>query len=109
MEQVLREAGADWAFTRTSPPVGKVSVHTRNPLGLAPASRHVMGTCRMGTDPATSVVDRDSHFHDLENLMCADSSVFTTSAGYNPTLTLVALAHRAAGRLAGVAPPEPGI
>ena len=56
----------------------------------------------MGDDPATSVVDRWSRFHDLENVICADSSVFVTSAGYNPTLTLVALAHRAACLLASL-------
>ena len=61
-----------------------------------------MGTCRMGDDARTSVVDRESRFHDVENMICADSSLFTTSSGYNPTLTLVALAHRAACLLAGV-------
>jgi choline dehydrogenase-like flavoprotein len=48
------------------------------------------------------VVDGASRFHDVPNLVCADSSVFVTSAGYNPTLTLVALAHRAACLLASV-------
>jgi choline dehydrogenase-like flavoprotein len=56
----------------------------------------------MGADPRTSVVDRWGRFHDVENMLCADSSVFPTSAGYNPTLTLVALALRAASALAGV-------
>ncbi len=37
----------------------------------------------------------------VENLLVCDSSVFVTAAGYNPTLTLAALAHRAASRLAG--------
>lgn len=101
MEQLLLATGAEWAFTTTSPPTGELAVHDRSPLGIAPASRHVMGTCRMGTDPTSSVVDANSRFHDVENMICADSSVFTTSAGYNPTLTLVALAHRAACTLAG--------
>ena len=43
-----------------------------------------------------------SRFHDVDNMLCADSSVFVTSVGYNPTLTLVALAHRAACLLASV-------
>ena len=77
-----------------------------HPLGVAPASKHVMGTCRMGHDPATSVVSPQGRFHDIENLLCADSSVFVTSAGYNPTLTIVALAHRAASLLAGTPPPS---
>jgi gluconate 2-dehydrogenase alpha chain len=104
LEQVLLDAGAEWSFSTTSPPVGEITdLDRKNPLGLAPASRHVMGTCRMGTDPRTSVVDRESRFHDVDNLLCADSSVFVTSAGYGPTLTLAALAMRAACLLTGTA------
>jgi choline dehydrogenase-like flavoprotein len=66
-----------------------------------PESRHVMGTTRMGTDPATSVVDPFGRVHGLDNVVVADSSVFVTSAGYGPTLTLVALAARAAATMAG--------
>jgi choline dehydrogenase-like flavoprotein len=102
LEAVLTEAGARWAITTTSPPVGELTdLDRRNPLGLAPASKHVMGTCRMGHDPTTSVVDAEGRFHDLENLLCADSSVFVTSAGYGPTLTLAALSARAAHLLTG--------
>ena len=102
LEAVMQDAGADFAFSTTSPPQGDLDLHDVSPLGIAPASRHVMGTCRMGDDPRTSVVDAASRFHDVENMICADSSVFVTSAGYNPTLTLVALAHRAACLLASV-------
>ena len=98
LEGVMDDAGADFAFTSTSPPQGDLDLHAVNPLGVAPSSRHVMGTCRMGTDPATSVVDADQRLWDVENVVVADSSVFVTSSGYNPTLTLVALAHRAAQR-----------
>ena len=80
------DAGAEWSFSTTSPPTGDLGdVDPRNPLGVAPASRHVMGTCRMGTDPRTSVVDAAGRFHDVPNLLCADSSVFVTSTGYGPT------------------------
>ncbi|MEJ7585860.1 MAG: GMC family oxidoreductase [Acidimicrobiales bacterium] len=99
LEAVLRDAGATWTFTSTSPPVGEVD--TASPLGIAPASYHIMGTCRMGDDPATSVVDPDGRSWDIENLLCADSSVFATSAGYNPTLTISALASRFARALVG--------
>jgi choline dehydrogenase-like flavoprotein len=61
----------------------------------------------MGDDPATSVVDAQSRFHDVENLLCADSSVFATSTGYGPTLTLATLALRAARLLTGT-PLRPG-
>jgi gluconate 2-dehydrogenase alpha chain len=102
LEAVMQDAGAEFAFSTTSPPQGDLDLHSVSPLGIAPASRHVMGTCRMGDDPRTSVVDGASRFHDVPNMVCADSSVFVTSAGYNPTLTLVALAHRAACLLTSV-------
>ena len=70
----------------------------------ASISRHIMGTCRMGDDPRTSVVDRWQRFHDVENMVCTDSSVFPTSTGYGPTLTIVALAIRACRELAGLPP-----
>jgi choline dehydrogenase-like flavoprotein len=55
----------------------------------------------MGTDPATSVVSPDQRLWEVDNVLICDSSVFVTSAGYNPTLTLAALAHRAATLLCG--------
>lgn len=57
---------------------------------------HNLGTCRMGTDPATSVVNGYGRAHEVENLFIADGSVFTTSAAENPTLTISALAIRQA-------------
>ena len=61
---------------------------------------HQMGTMRMGNDPDTSVVNRDQRVHGIPNLYVIDGSVFPTSGGYNPTLTIEALAWRAAERLA---------
>jgi choline dehydrogenase-like flavoprotein len=63
-----------------------------------------MGTTRMGDDPRTSVFDPWQRLHDVDNVLCTDSSVFPTSAGYGPTLTLVALAMRACRALAGAEP-----
>ena len=59
-------------------------------------SSHLHGTCRMGEDPARSVVDRWCRSHDVPNLWIADGSVFPTSGGYNPTLTILANAYRVA-------------
>jgi gluconate 2-dehydrogenase alpha chain len=98
-EAILRDAGADWVITTTSPPVNGEG--DAMPNGSTPASYHIMGTCRMGTDPATSVVDPTGHLWDVENVLVADSSVFPTSAGYNPTLTLVSVADRFARALVG--------
>ena len=56
---------------------------------------HAMGTCRMGKDPKTSVVNEFCQTHDVRNLFICDTSVFVTGAGVNPTLTAMAIAKRA--------------
>ena len=94
--RVLEDMGATWTMTSTSPLAE--GQDRRGPLSAIPMSRHVMGTTRMGDDPRTSVVDGTGRVHGLENVVVADSSVFVTSAGYGPTLTLVALAARGRGR-----------
>jgi choline dehydrogenase-like flavoprotein len=58
-----------------------------------------MGTTRMGTDPAESVVTSRARTHDLENCWTAGSSVFVTGGAMNPTLTIAALALRLADHL----------
>jgi choline dehydrogenase-like flavoprotein len=60
---------------------------------------HIMGTYRMGTDPATSVVDPFGRTHDHPNLFLLGSGVFPTGATANPTLTLAALALRTAAEM----------
>ena len=98
----MREAGAQHTFWTTSPPIAG-SMAAR-PGGRTPISRHIMGGARMGDDPTTSVFDRWQRLHDVENVVCTDSSVFPTSTGYGPTLTIVALAIRASRALAGLDP-----
>lgn len=61
-------------------------------------SRHLMGTCRMGNDAKTSVVNRYSRAHDVANLVIVDGSNFVTSARQQPTATIQALAYRAASQ-----------
>lgn len=61
---------------------------------------HLMGTARMGDDPATSVVDGFGRAHDVPNLFVVDGSVFVTSTGVNPTATIMAVALRAMRHLA---------
>jgi len=68
-------------------------------------SRHVMGTLRMGNDPATSVCDRAGKLHDVGNLWAADGALFPTSSGFNPTLTIQALALWVAANI--VSPSDP--
>ncbi len=67
---------------------------------LKPSGWHLMGTARMGEDPAGSVVDRWGQAHDADNLFIVDGSVFVTSAAVNPTPTIQALALRTADYIA---------
>jgi choline dehydrogenase-like flavoprotein len=59
---------------------------------------HLMGTCRMGNDPKTSVVDRDHRTHDIPNLFLVDGSSLVTAC-CQPTCTIQALAYRAADQI----------
>lgn len=74
------------------------------PVDLTISNHHIggfhhMGTTRMGSDPATSVVDADCRVHGYHNLFVAGSSVFPTSGWANPTLTIMALSLRLAAHL----------
>lgn len=60
---------------------------------------HILGTTVMGSDPATSIVDRDMVHHRVRNLLVLGSGAFPTGSPANPTLTLSALSLRAADRL----------
>ncbi len=66
-------------------------------------SSHHAGTCRMGTDPDTSVVDANLRAHDLDNLYVLGSSTFVTLSVVNPTLTIAGLALRLGDHLAAEA------
>ena len=83
---ILDELGVDISWT-----VG--------PRNTGPGYHH-MGTTRMGEDPTESVVDSRLRAHDVENLTIASSSVFPSSGAMNPTLTIGALALKAADHVA---------
>jgi choline dehydrogenase-like flavoprotein len=70
------------------------------PVAPAPGSPHLLGTCRMGNDPETSVVDRHHRSHDIRNLFICDGSSFVTSGRGQPTMTIQALAFRAGEHIA---------
>lgn len=82
----LMDGGAQWPV---DPTVGN------HPIG----GYHHMGTTRMSIDPGSGVVDADCTVHGHENLHIAGSSVFTTGGWANPTLTILALAHRLSDHL----------
>jgi choline dehydrogenase-like flavoprotein len=76
-----------------------------SPLAGPASTAHIMGTARMGDDPQRSVVDAFGRMHDLDNVYVADGSVFASSGGFNPTVTIMALALRTARHLAGAPAP----
>jgi len=61
--------------------------------------QHQAGTCRMGNDPKTSVVNRYCQVHDVDNLFVIDGSVHVTNGAFNPALTIMAVAYCASDHL----------
>jgi choline dehydrogenase-like flavoprotein len=94
MIELIEAAGAAYGFFQPFDPT------------VPPVSRHIMGGMRMGNDPNESVCDRWGKFHDLENVYCADSGGFVTGSGYNPTLTIIALALWTACAIVSPGAPE---
>jgi choline dehydrogenase-like flavoprotein len=93
LREVMLAAGADRAlFYPAGLPL------TDNPT--ANNTRHILGTMRMGPDPASSVCDEFGRMHEVPNVIIGDGSVFPTSGAFNPTLTLMAVALRSATALA---------
>lgn len=62
--------------------------------------QHQAGTCRMGNDPRTSVTDQWGRVHGHDNLYVVDGSLHVTNGGFNPVLTIMALAFRCAEHIA---------
>jgi choline dehydrogenase-like flavoprotein len=87
--EVMQAAGAQQAW--------------KGPVAEARGSPHLLGTCRMGNDSTTSVVDRYHRTHDIPNLFICDGSSFVTSGRGQPTMTIQALAFRAGEHIAGFA------
>lgn len=75
----------------------------RHPIHPTSGGEHLLGTCRMGNDPATSVVDKHHRSHDIPNLFICDGSSFVTSGRGQPTMTIMALAFRAADHIKAAA------
>jgi choline dehydrogenase-like flavoprotein len=91
MREIAVAAGATETWVPDTP-----STNLSEKKAMPGAAGHFHGTCRMGDDPETSVVDRWCRAHDVKNLWVVDGSFFPTSAGYNPTLTILANAYRVA-------------
>jgi choline dehydrogenase-like flavoprotein len=64
---------------------------------------HLMGGCRVGADPSTSVVNPDGRSWEIPNLWICDGSLFPTGGGVNPSLTIMAMACRIGERIVSLA------
>jgi len=73
---------------------GAAEVWLKLPGRGVSGGQHQAGTCRMGNDPKTSVVNRNCQVHDVDNVFVADGSVHVTNGGFNPVLTIMANAYR---------------
>ena len=71
-----------------------------SPSQLLLTSYHPLGSCKMGKDPRTSVVSLDHEAHDLPGLFIVDGSTVPGPLGVNPQLTIMAMATRAAEKIA---------
>ena len=78
---------------------GAIQTWRNLPGNSISGGQHQAGTCRMGNDPKTSVVDSWCRVHDTENLYVIDGSVHVTNGGFNPVLTILANAYRASAHL----------
>jgi choline dehydrogenase-like flavoprotein len=97
--KVLFAGGAEWCFC---PVAGVGRIDRPDDLEARLTDRviqdftlyasHPMSSCRMGNDPATSVIRPDGRAHTYEGLYLADSSIFPTSLGVNPSVTTMAMA-----------------
>lgn len=86
-EAWLKEAGAETTSL--------MSWHSE----VVGAGQHQAGTCRMGNDPKISVVNRDCQLHDVDNVFVIDGSVHVNNGGFNPALTIMAIAYYASNSL----------
>jgi len=89
--QFLRQRGEEWM--RAS---GCDKVWSAQPGLILSGRQHQAGTCRMGSDPKSSVTDEWGRVHQHNNLFVVDGSLHVTNGGFNPVLTIMALAFRGA-------------
>jgi choline dehydrogenase-like flavoprotein len=87
----MRERGEQWL--RAS---GCEKIWSAQPGLILSGKQHQAGTCRMGTDPRSSVTDEWGRVHSHDNLYVVDGSLHVTNGGFNPVLTIMALAYRSA-------------
>ncbi len=77
-----------------------VTTHSLAPREFGIFTAHQMGSCRMGSDPSTSVANPLGELYDTKGVWIGDASAFPTASGVNPMVTIMALAHRTAQAIA---------
>jgi choline dehydrogenase-like flavoprotein len=95
--EFMRGRGEEWL--RAS---GCEKVWSTQPGLILSGRQHQAGTCRMGRDPRSSVTDEWGRVHNHDNLFVVDGSLHVTNGGFNPVLTIMALAFRSAEYIARV-------
>ena len=93
--EFMRERGEEWL--RAS---GCEKIWSTQPGLVLSGKQHQAGTCRMGNDPKVSVTDEWGRVHSHDNLFVVDGSLHVTNGGFNPVLTIMALAFRSAEHIA---------
>ncbi len=89
----MRERAEEWLRAAGG---RNLEVFGAETAAFTPGGQHQAGTCRMGSDPAFSVTDPFGRVHETENLYVADASLHVTNGGFNPALTVMAVASRIA-------------
>ena len=97
--RVLHEALQEEAVRKNFGTMESSVFEESGPWPISTDAAHHMGSTRMGTDPKTSVVDKDSRVHSMRNLYIAGSSVFPTGGASSATTTIIALTLRLANHL----------
>ena len=108
MARVQLAAGAKKVLSLHNEPVeidsvdqiGRLEKATWEKLRMRIVTGHLMGGCAMGKDPSKSVVDSRLRYHELDNLFVVDGSVFPTSLGVNPQVTIFGIARWGAAHVA---------
>ena len=93
--EFMRARGEEWLLAS-----GCEKVWSHSPGLVLSGGQHQAGTCRMGHDPKNSVADKWGRVHHHDNLFVVDGSLHVTNGGFNPVLTIMALAFRSAEYIA---------
>ena len=79
--------------------IDRIEHASYGPADVTIFTAHQMGSCRLGSDPNSSVADGRGELHDVPGVWIGDASAFPTAPGVNPMVSIMALAHRTAGQI----------